>query len=219
MQLDISVRQASGLKHTGKHCVEFTLDGHDPTRTQWVEDEQDAYGIVVEPKQFRQAGRGVVNLRGGVERYKDAWLHVAVIHQRMIRQDKRAAEAHIPFQQAAAGFSDWIALEHKSQFGGKLYMVIKLIDRAPGKAKTNQAAASQSFPWAMPSTAATAAPREGLSPMEIEEQRAILASIQAAASPKAGVDAAGKTSDGSFAGAPVNSTKPRRSKHDANKAS
>jgi len=32
------VVKAAGLKHDGRHCVEFLLDGHGPERTPWVED-------------------------------------------------------------------------------------------------------------------------------------------------------------------------------------
>lgn len=49
------VQKAVGLKHDGRHCVEFLLDGHGPERTQWVEDFYDGAGMVVQPKNFQNS--------------------------------------------------------------------------------------------------------------------------------------------------------------------
>ena len=38
--------------------------------------------------------------------------------RRTLRDDKRAAEAHLPFSRIAKGFSGWVALEHKEKYGG-----------------------------------------------------------------------------------------------------
>ena len=39
-------------------------------------------------------------------------------NRRTLRDDKRAAEAHLPFSRIAKGFSGWVALEHKEKYGG-----------------------------------------------------------------------------------------------------
>ncbi|CAE8679817.1 unnamed protein product, partial [Polarella glacialis] len=122
MQLEVFVKQAAGLKHEGKHCVEFLLDGHSPVRTPWVDDLWDSEGKVKKPKNFQSSGRSLIILKGDKEKYREAWLHITVLHQRMIWEDKRAAEAHIPFSQVSDGFSGWIMLEHKEKYGGKLFV-------------------------------------------------------------------------------------------------
>lgn len=38
--------------------------------------------------------------------------------ERTIRDDKRAAEAHLPFSRISSHFSGWVALEHKEKYGG-----------------------------------------------------------------------------------------------------
>eukprot|EP00928_Gymnodinium_smaydae_P028500 TRINITY_DN21718_c0_g3_i1.p1 TRINITY_DN21718_c0_g3~~TRINITY_DN21718_c0_g3_i1.p1 ORF type:complete len:828 (+),score=88.06 TRINITY_DN21718_c0_g3_i1:109-2592(+) len=190
LQLDITVERASGLKHTGKHCVELLLDGHEPVRSPWVEDEIDRDGHVKKEKRWGQAGRGlVINLRGSVEDYASRWLHIGVIHHRTIRQDKRAAEGSVPFNQLVNGLSGWVVLEHKSQFGGKVYLVCRLLSRqlvhTPAAPRTSAATSLHATSTAPRSNVqtrseASAPPEFQMTEAELEEQRAIMASIKAA---------------------------------------
>lgn len=55
LALDVHIRQAQGLKHTGKHRVELLLDGHNPVSTDWVEDVYNEEGIHVQPKVREQS--------------------------------------------------------------------------------------------------------------------------------------------------------------------
>jgi len=164
MQLEVAVTSADRLKHTGKHSVEVLLDGHEPLRTEWIEDNYGYDGRIVQPKDFRAAGRRVIRLRGEPEKYKDAWLHLAVIHQRTFSADKRAAEAHVPFAEVAKGFSGWVNLEHKDQFAGRLFVIAQLAER----------------PTTPAASAALAAPSVQVNQSDLEEQIAILASLQEA---------------------------------------
>ena len=41
--------------------------------------------------------------------------------RRTLRDDKRAAEAHLPFSRIAKGFCGWVALEHKEKYGGLFF--------------------------------------------------------------------------------------------------
>ncbi|CAJ1396303.1 unnamed protein product [Effrenium voratum] len=157
-QLEIIVKKAIGLKHDGRHCVEFLLDGHSPERTHWVDDLYDTSGAVVQPKNFRNSRR-CIRLKGGPDSYQGAFLHIALFHQRNIREDKRAAEAHLPFS-AVRSFSGWVALEHKEKYGGKIFIEASLKDAAPPPSP------------AQPAVAAV------LDDPELAEQMAILASIQ-----------------------------------------
>eukprot|EP00439_Symbiodinium_sp_Y106_P058719 s4459_g8.t1 len=161
MQLEITVKQAVGLKHDGRHCVEFLLDNHAPQRTRWVDDLYDTQGLVVQPKNF-QSSRCTITLKADKSAYKDSFLHLTLFHQRNIRDDKRAAEAHLPFSGMANGFKGWVGLEHKDKYGGKLYIEANLKEAAPAPA---------------PHRPKAAAPV--LDDAELAEQQAILASIQA----------------------------------------
>ncbi|CAL1128098.1 unnamed protein product [Cladocopium goreaui] len=125
MQLEIVVVKAAGLKHDGRHCVEFLLDGHGPERTPWVEDFYDGAGMVVQPKNFQNSKRTIA-LKGSLANYEGAFLHMTLYHQRTLRDDKRAAEAHLPFSRIAKGFSGWVALEHKEKYGGKVFIDVNL---------------------------------------------------------------------------------------------
>ena len=162
MQLEIIVKQAVGLKHDGRHCVEFLLDNHAPQRTRWVDDLYDTQGLVVQPKNFHSS-RCTITLRAEKEAYKDSFIHLTLFHQRNIRDDKRAAEAHLPFSGVANGFKGWVGLEHKDKYGGKLYIEANLKESMPAPAPPRPKAV------VMPS------PDDA----EIAEQMAILASIQA----------------------------------------
>lgn len=157
MQLDVTFKHATGLKHEGKHCVEVLLDGHSPQRTDWVSDLYDSEGSLIKPKNFKGVRR-TVKLKGSKEVYHDAWLHITLIHQRTFREDKRAAEAHVPFSKVVDGFTGWVALEHKEKYGGRIFIVAKLTE--------------------VPQAAAKNVPAPLVPAEEMEEQLAILASIQ-----------------------------------------
>ncbi|CAE7387312.1 MCA1 [Symbiodinium sp. CCMP2456] len=161
MQLEITVKQAVGLKHDGRHCVEFLLDNHAPQRTRWVDDLYDTQGLVVQPKNF-QSSRCTITLKADKSAYKDSFLHLTLFHQRNIRDDKRAAEAHLPFSGMANGFKGWVSLEHKDKYGGKLFLEANLKEPAPAPAPPRPKAAAPV-----------------LDDSELAEQQAILASIQA----------------------------------------
>ncbi|CAK0794878.1 unnamed protein product [Prorocentrum cordatum] len=184
MKLELTVRQAKGLKHTGKHCVEFHLDGAGRVRTAWIEDQYNADGYRLEPKSFRATGTHSIGLRKAREAYEGAYLHITVVHQRFIRDDKCVGEAHIHWAELSKGISSWVALEHKDKSGGQLLLDVALTG-APASAPPAPAAR----------VAAAAAPqllqgdREdgtmnlaalGLSEQEVEAQRAILASLETA---------------------------------------
>ena len=164
MQLEITVKQAVGLKHDGRHCVEFLLDDHAPQRTRWVDDLYDTQGLVVQPKNF-QSSRCTITLKADKSAYKDSFLHLTLFHQRNVRDDKRAAEAHLPFSGMANGFKGWVSLEHKDKYGGKLYVEANLKEPAAAP------------PAPAPPRPKAAAPV--LDDSELAEQQAILASIQA----------------------------------------
>ncbi|OLP96648.1 Metacaspase-1 [Symbiodinium microadriaticum] len=164
MQLEITVKQAVGLKHDGRHCVEFLLDDHAPQRTRWVDDLYDTQGLVVQPKNF-QSSRCTITLKADKSAYKDSFLHLTLFHQRNVRDDKRAAEAHLPFSGMANRFKGWVSLEHKDKYGGKLYVEANLKEPAPAP------------PAPAPPRPKAAAPV--LDDSELAEQQAILASIQA----------------------------------------
>ena len=163
MQLEILVKQAKGLKHDGRHSVEFLLDNHAPQRTRWVDDLYDTQGLVVQPKNFHSS-KCTITLRADMSAYKDSFLHLTLFHQRNIRDDKRAAEAHLPFSSVEKGFKGWVGLEHKDKYGGQLYIEASLKE-----------VASTPVP---PKDVPVPAPNDS----EIAEQMAILASIQASRS-------------------------------------
>mmetsp|Transcript_26222 Transcript_26222/g.51336 ORF Transcript_26222/g.51336 Transcript_26222/m.51336 type:complete len:211 (+) Transcript_26222:88-720(+) len=130
MQLEVVAHQATGLKHRGKHCLEYRLDGHGPIRTDWVDNEYD-YDFSREEyvrrdaKNFSPSSRRSIVLVGSEEQYAHKYLHITVIHQRMIT-DKRAAEAHVAFDAIKNGFSGWISLEHKDKHAGKIFVAAAL---------------------------------------------------------------------------------------------
>jgi len=164
MQLDVAAQQASGLKHSGKHCIEYRLDGHGPLRTEWVDYEYDydhgrEESIRRESKNFSITSRRLIKLAGSEERYAHAYLHITVIHQRMIT-DKRAAEAHIAFDQIKNGFSGWVALEHKSKYAGKIFITAAL-KGVPGRSsQASSGSLSQAAATATNSSASWSRPPE-----------------------------------------------------------
>lgn len=125
LTLVLHVEAVKELKHDGLHCIEARLDGQHPQRTPWVLDET-VPGTKVKP-----FGTNIVFELPRGWRPRAQFLHVAAVHQRQLRMDKRVGEAHfaldtVPFDSLNQKFSATIMLEHKNQFAGSVRIKISL---------------------------------------------------------------------------------------------
>jgi len=148
-ELEITVKEAVGLRGDGRHCVEFWLDGHSPERTEWVDGQGQKNKAFEASELPTRCARRTIILRKDYD-YELAALHIIAYHQRTWNEEK-VGEAHLPFSDLYQGIEEWLPLEVDSKFCGKLFIKAKL-KKVPSKAPKKKEKPKPPGQWRPPAS-------------------------------------------------------------------